>query len=77
MSTTTIERTPETTPRLLLRDREAAELMSISREKAYLMIRSGEMPGIVRIGRSVRIHRPTLVRWLEERASETQKGSAA
>ncbi len=77
MNTMRIERIPGTTAPLLLRDREAAELMSISREKAYLMIRSGEMPGIVRIGRSVRVHRPTLVRWLEERVSETQKGGAA
>ena len=60
-----------------VRDREASELMLISREKADLMFRSGEMPGIVRIVRSVRVHRPTLVRWLEERALETQKGGAA
>lgn len=34
---------------------------------------SGEVPGVIRIGKSIRVHKPTLLAWLEARA----KGEAA
>ncbi len=69
MTTTAMERTAATLAPLLLRDREAADLLGISREKMYLMMRSGQVPGVVRIGRSIRISRASLERWIEEQAA--------
>jgi excisionase family DNA binding protein len=53
---------------LLLRAEEVAELLQISCSKVYEMINAGELPA-VRIGRSVRVHRETLRKWLEEQES--------
>ncbi len=36
---------------------------------AYEMAARDELPGMVRIGRLVKVHRPTLDRWLEEQAA--------
>ncbi len=55
-------------PRLLLRIEEAADEMRIGRSKAYALARSGELP-TVRIGRSVRISREALERFVTERAT--------
>jgi excisionase family DNA binding protein len=49
----------------LLRAAEVAILTGFSRAKVYLMIESGELPSI-RAGRSVRIPRVALERWVEE-----------
>ena len=48
-----------------LKVEEAAALMRISRAKAYEMAQAGELPGVVRIGRSVRVSRRRLVAWLD------------
>src|SRR5439155_2427456 len=53
---------------LLIRPSEAAELLSCSRSRVYQMAQAGELVGVVRLGGSVRIHRPTLETWLEEQA---------
>jgi excisionase family DNA binding protein len=44
---------------------EVAEVLSIVRSRAYELVGSGEIPS-VRIGRSVRVSREELERWLEE-----------
>lgn len=49
----------------LLRLGEVASLMSISRSQAYQLALDGRLPGVVRIGTSVRIHRRTLLAWLD------------
>lgn len=54
---------------ILLRDREVAALLNISKSKAYLMMVSGELPGVLRMGRCLRVHRPTLEKWIAERAA--------
>ena len=54
--------------RLLLRPAEAAALLAMSRSKVYALAQSGELVGVVRVGGSVRIHRPTLEAWLDEQA---------
>jgi excisionase family DNA binding protein len=59
---------------VLLRPAEAAELLSMSRSRLYGMAQAGELPGVVRLGGSVRIHRPTLEAWLAEQAG--MKGAA-
>jgi excisionase family DNA binding protein len=44
---------------------EVAELLRIARGRAYELVAEGEIPA-VRIGRSVRVSRKELDRWLED-----------
>ena len=44
---------------------EVAKVLRIARSRAYELVGSGEIPS-VRIGRSVRVSRRELVRWIEE-----------
>jgi excisionase family DNA binding protein len=54
---------------ILLRVAEAARLLAVSRSKAYEMVATGAIPGVIRLdGGSVRVHRPTLEAWLERQA---------
>jgi excisionase family DNA binding protein len=55
---------------------QVADLLGISRAKAYQLIASGELPGIVRIGRSVRVSRASLEAWVNERASGSAMSSS-
>ncbi len=55
---------------VLLRDSEVAAIMDVSKTKAYLLMASGEVPGVIRIGKSIRVHKPTLLAWLESRAKD-------
>jgi excisionase family DNA binding protein len=45
---------------------EVADLMRIDRKTAYAAIASGEVPGVRRIGRCIRVSRDVLLRWLEQ-----------
>jgi excisionase family DNA binding protein len=45
--------------------REVQEILGIGKTKAYELVATGEIPA-VRIGRSIRINRQELERWLEE-----------
>lgn len=45
---------------------EVAEELRIARSRAYELVADGEIPA-VRIGRSVRVSRKELDRWLEDR----------
>lgn len=54
-----------TTP-TLLRAEDLCRELGLSRCRAYAMMASGELP-VVRIGRSVRVPRVELERWLAER----------
>jgi excisionase family DNA binding protein len=55
---------------LLLRPAEAALLLAMSRSRIYELAARGELPGVVRVGGSVRLHRPTLETWLAEEAAQ-------
>ena len=44
---------------------EVARIIRVARSRAYELVGSGEIPSI-RIGRSVRVSRKELERWLEE-----------
>jgi excisionase family DNA binding protein len=50
---------------ILLRPEEAGRLLGFSRSKMYGMLAAGELPSI-RAGKSVRIPRAALERWIEE-----------
>lgn len=45
---------------------EVAEMLQIARSRAYELVGNGEIPS-VRIGRSLRVSRKELERWLDER----------
>lgn len=53
----------------LLSIEEAAAVLRIGRSRAYAMAASGTLPGLVRIGRSLRVHRRRLLAWIEEESA--------
>ncbi len=55
---------------ILLRAEEGAALLNISRTKFFELMATNSLPGVVRIGRSVRISRAALERWVEEQSGE-------
>ncbi|NRD59209.1 helix-turn-helix domain-containing protein [Corallococcus exiguus] len=42
---------------------EAAELLRVNRKTLYEAIRLGQVPGVVRLGRCVRLSRATMLSW--------------
>ena len=66
---------------LLLKATEAGKLLGLGRSKVFAMVAAGELP-VIRIGRSVRIPRQALERWIRDQTievgqrSETFMGSA-
>jgi len=53
---------------------EVAQVLRIARSRAYELVAEGEIPS-VRIGRSVRVNRGELERWLEgRRHPEVRRG---
>jgi excisionase family DNA binding protein len=65
----------ESTP-LMLRVEEAARLCGLGRSKFLEMAYAGEIPGVVRFGRAVRVNRRMLEAWLDERSAATPWQSA-
>jgi len=57
--------------RLLLKPKEAAEVIQVCRSKMYLMLAEGLLPSI-RIGKSIRIPLKALEGWVEECQSNTK-----
>ena len=61
-------------PAILTAD-EVADLMRVNRKTVYEAVKRGEIPGVVKVGRSLRFSRDELLRWLcQGRAVPTQKG---
>ena len=54
---------------LLLKATEAGKLLGLGRSKVFAMVAAGELPS-VRIGRSVRIPREALERWVRGQTTE-------
>jgi putative molybdopterin biosynthesis protein len=59
----------------LLKPDEMADVLKISRAKAYTMLRRGELP-TVRIGSLVRVRRSDLERYIHERGTTDPSGQA-
>jgi excisionase family DNA binding protein len=53
---------------LLIRVEEAATLLGVGRSTVYEKIAANELPGVVRLGRSVRVSREALESWVREQA---------
>jgi excisionase family DNA binding protein len=45
---------------------EVAQLLRINRGRAYAMANDGTLPGVIRIGRSIRVDRDQLIAGLRE-----------
>ena len=59
---------------LLLRAGEVAKLLGLGRSTVFALLAAGELP-VVRIGRSVRVPRVALERWVDERTDhDTRRG---
>ncbi len=48
---------------------EAARLLRVNRKTLYDAVREGRVPGVIRLGRSIRIGRTALVTWLRGNGS--------
>jgi excisionase family DNA binding protein len=57
---------------LLVRVPEAAELLGVSRAKAYELVASGVIP-VVRIGRATRVPLEALRRWVADQSTVQPK----
>ncbi|MDP9363538.1 MAG: helix-turn-helix domain-containing protein [Chloroflexota bacterium] len=62
---------------ILLKAEQGARLLGISRSKFFQLMAAGELPGVVRIGRSVRISRAALERWVREQSGEPADATEA
>jgi excisionase family DNA binding protein len=51
---------------------EAARILRVGRSRAYEMAASGEMPGVIRIGRSLRVSRRRLAIWIDDQAVKNE-----
>lgn len=60
---------------ILLKATEAARALNVSRSKLYELMAAGSLPGVVKIGRSVRISRHSLERWVREQTGEPAAGT--
>ena len=49
---------------------ELAKLLRLNRNTTYEAVQRGEIPGVTRIGRRIRICRDTVVRWLRGRGRD-------
>ena len=54
----------EESPPSVLTVEEVADLLRIERKTAYALIAQGELPGVRRVGRSIRIFRQAVLDWL-------------
>lgn len=45
---------------------ELAELLRISRASAYRAVGAGQVPGAIRVGKTLRISRRAVIAWLEQ-----------
>ena len=56
-----MSRDVDTAPPEFLTVDEAADLLRVNRKTLYESIRLGQLPGVVRVGKSLRIHRASMV----------------
>jgi excisionase family DNA binding protein len=61
---------------LLLKATDAGKLLGLGRSKVFAMVAAGELP-VIRIGRSVRIPRQALERWIRDQTIEVGQRSEA
>jgi excisionase family DNA binding protein len=60
---------------LFLTVAEAAELLRVNRKTLYEAIRLGQVPGVARLGKTLRIRRAALVEWTASKGRDSALGS--
>lgn len=55
---------------------EAARLLRVNRKTLYEAIARREVPGVVRLGRVIRIQRDAMLRWYEGQSRSPQSGNS-
>jgi excisionase family DNA binding protein len=60
---------------LFLTVEEAAELLRVNRKTLYEAIRLDQVPGVARIGKTLRIRRAALVEWTASKGRDSALGS--
>ena len=60
--------------KLLVKIDEAAVMLSLGRATAYQMVQNGTMPGVVRLGRSIRVSADALRTFVREQAEGAVTG---
>jgi excisionase family DNA binding protein len=60
-----VEADPSGTPAVLTVD-ELAAFLRVDRKTVYTALNSGEIPGARRIGRTIRVSRDAVLRWLAD-----------
>ncbi len=53
---------------------EVADLIRTTPKAIYSMIERGQLPGVVRLGRRVRVRQDDLLDWLRQKSTPSQKG---
>ena len=56
---------------------ELAELLRVERKTAYAAVTRGDIPGVRRLGRCIRISRDAVIRWLDEGETTKRRGHRA
>jgi excisionase family DNA binding protein len=57
---------------LLLTAKKVEATLHLGRTRTYALLRSGELP-VLRVGRTIRVPRMALERWVEERSTTTSR----
>ena len=60
----------------LLRASDIAEFLNVSKSRAHELMANGTLPAI-RIGRSIRVSRKSLERWIREQEEKARSEAAA
>jgi excisionase family DNA binding protein len=58
---------------LLLTPREAASVLRVTAKAIYTMIERGQLPGVIRVGRRLRIDTRVLLHWLDRKCAPSPK----
>jgi excisionase family DNA binding protein len=59
------QREARRTDRAVLTIDEAASLLRVNRKTLYQAVKLGKVPGVVRLGRVIRLSRTALVHWMD------------
>lgn len=55
---------------------QAAEVLGIHPRRAYQLAERGQLPGVIRLGRSIRIRVAALRQWMEQQESQIRSDAA-
>ena len=61
----------------LVRVEEVAEVLNVTRQRAYELIRRNMVPGVVRLGRQVRVDLEELEEWIKRGGKASPDGEMA